>query len=200
MIDEHNPTVSKASRARSLEAELERDAPLVEDEDPIIRRRLLFLGGYGWKLRKVRVSAPAERVSVPRPALPKGRDLARACVTEALHTAKVRRAKPPQAPKRLLGKATRLWRAPDTVLATEARIAPCEALGALRKYAFVPVYARSVNNLVECREIGDEMAYAHAVDIVSANTRLTAMERFHALHQVQAFGNGLVNKYAITNE
>lgn len=75
-------------------------------------------------------------------------------------------------------------------------------IAALERYAFLPVHPRvqgAPKNLVFCLQIEDELAYAYAVDIVSARTRQGAIERFHALHKVQAFGNGYVNKYAITN-
>lgn len=79
---------------------------------------------------------------------------------------------------------------------------PARAPGDLRRYVFLP-YAeppafRSTDD-VECIEATDEimLGVIDPICVVSAKTRETAIERFHALHQVRAFGGPAVNKYHV---
>ena len=93
-------------------------------------------------------------------------------------------------------------RSVPTVLVEKRTVTFSAPISELRTYAFVLRHGtlETTKNLVTCLEINDEMAFAHAVDIVSARSRQGAIDRFHALHKVQAFGNGEVNKYAVADE
>ena len=148
----------------------------------------------------------ALKLAASRPPLPQGAEYTAVTASVTTLPCKPVLGRPQSGPAALRSRGSLSpvgGRVAPTVRVETRTVRHSAPIEALEKYAFLPVHPRvagAPKNLVFCLQIEDEMKYAYAVDIVSARTRWGAIERFHALHKVQAFGNGYVNKYHLTNE